>query len=60
MHPQHNENCDMTFRYEERGKRAFYCWTHNQWAYIFAAKAVYQYNPHFSDKYLPSEEEADA
>jgi len=38
MHPWHNEDCDMEFRYESNATRAYWCKTHNKWAYEIAKK----------------------
>lgn len=59
MNEWHNENCDMEYRHtynshNEVPQRSFWCKTHNQWAYI-RAKVTYHFEPHFSDKFLPSD-----
>lgn len=55
MHTWHTQECDLKFRYEDKGKhpvRAFWCNTHNQWAYEFPVTVNPVYAPHFTDSLI--------
>lgn len=58
MMRHHNEYCQMSYRsVSTDGVRTFWCETHRQWAYQFPDRKVYEYDPHFSDKFLPEEKQ---